>query len=52
MFDLPSMKNARRVVLDRGAIMGKNQPYVVYETEEPLALKPPEEYERPTGSDG
>ena len=52
MFDLPSLKNARRVVLDRGAIMGANKPLVVYETEEPLALKPPEEYERPTGSDG
>ena len=52
MFDLPSLKNARRVVLDRGAIMGQNKPLVVYETDEPLALKPPEEYERATGSDG
>ncbi|MCY4255268.1 MAG: ATP-dependent Clp protease ATP-binding subunit ClpX [Gammaproteobacteria bacterium] len=52
MFELPSMKNARRVVLDRGAIMGENEPRVVYEADEPLALKPPEEYARPTGSDG
>ena len=52
MFDLPSLKNARRVVLDRGAIMGQNKPLVVYEADEPLALKPPEEFERATGSDG
>ena len=32
--------------------MGQNQPLVVYESDELLALKPPEEFERATGSDG
>jgi ATP-dependent Clp protease ATP-binding subunit ClpX len=34
MYDLPSMKNVAKVVLDESVIMGDSKPYLVYKTEE------------------
>ena len=51
MYDLPSAENATKVVVDEAVVMGENQPYVMYESDElPTASigQPP----RPTGSDG
>ena len=51
MYDLPSAENATKVVVDEAVVIGENQPYVIYESDEsPTASigQPP----RPTGSDG
>ena len=31
MYDLPSMKNVNKVVVDASVIEGKTQPYIIYE---------------------
>ena len=41
MYDLPSMKNVAKVVLDESVITGQSKPYLVYKSEE----KPPVEQE-------
>jgi ATP-dependent Clp protease ATP-binding subunit ClpX len=38
MYDLPSMTNATKVVVDETVVTGENEPYVIYETEEPAAV--------------
>jgi ATP-dependent Clp protease ATP-binding subunit ClpX len=37
MYDLPSMTNATKVVVDEAVVTGETEPYIVYETEEPPA---------------
>ncbi len=38
MYDLPSMKNVEKVVLDEAVILGDSKPYIVYKSaEEPVA---------------
>ncbi len=41
MYDLPSMKNVAKVVVDESVIMGDSKPYLVYKTEEPVAAPEP-----------
>ncbi len=38
MYDLPSMTNATKVVVDETVVTGETEPYVIYETEEPAAV--------------
>jgi ATP-dependent Clp protease ATP-binding subunit ClpX len=38
MYDLPSMKNATKVVVDEAVVTGETKPYVVYESKEPAAV--------------
>jgi len=38
MYDLPSMTNATKVVVDETVVTGETEPYIVYETEEPAAV--------------
>jgi ATP-dependent Clp protease ATP-binding subunit ClpX len=38
MYDLPSMTNATKVVVDDAVVNGETKPYVIYETEEPAAV--------------
>ena len=38
MYDLPSMTNATKVVVDEAVVTGETEPYIVYETEEPAAV--------------
>ncbi len=38
MYDLPSMTNATKVVVDETVVTGENEPYVIYEAEEPAAV--------------
>ncbi len=40
MYDLPSAKNAKKVVLDEASISGDNKPYIIYESEEAPAAAP------------
>jgi ATP-dependent Clp protease ATP-binding subunit ClpX len=52
MYDLPSMTNATKVVVDEGVVNGETKPYVIYESEEAQQDIVEEEAEpRPTGSD-
>jgi ATP-dependent Clp protease ATP-binding subunit ClpX len=38
MYELPSMKNATKVVVDEAVVTGETKPYVIYESEEPAAV--------------
>jgi ATP-dependent Clp protease ATP-binding subunit ClpX len=38
MYDLPSMTNATKVVVDDAVVTGETKPYVIYETDEPAAV--------------
>jgi ATP-dependent Clp protease ATP-binding subunit ClpX len=49
MYDLPSILNVHKVVVDEAVIQGESKPYVVYKPEEPRLAAVEER--RPTGSD-
>ena len=52
MYDLPSMANATKVVVDEGVVNGETKPYVIYESEDAQQAQAEDEAEpRPTGSD-
>ena len=52
MYDLPSMHNATKVVVDEGVVNGETKPYVIYESEDAQQAQAEEAEEpRPTGSD-
>jgi ATP-dependent Clp protease ATP-binding subunit ClpX len=51
MYDLPSLRNVQKVVVDEQVIEGQNKPYIVHRTEETRLVAPVEEQRRPTGSD-
>jgi len=51
MYELPSLRNVQRVVVDEQVIEGQNKPYIVHRTEETRLVAPVEEQRRPTGSD-
>ncbi len=37
MYDLPSMENVLKVVIDEGVILGNSRPYMIFDASEPLA---------------
>src|SRR5690606_22238207 len=49
MYDLPSTRSAKKVVLDEAVVTGETKPYVIYENEEPPTVTI-EQQRRPTGS--
>ena len=53
MYDLPSMENVSKVVVDEGVVTGETKPYIIYESEDSAAIADGAESEerRPTGSD-
>jgi ATP-dependent Clp protease ATP-binding subunit ClpX len=52
MYELPSMANATKVVVDEGVVNGETKPYVIYESEAVQQDTSEDEVEaRPTGSD-
>jgi ATP-dependent Clp protease ATP-binding subunit ClpX len=51
MYDLPSMHNASKVVVDEGVVTGETKPYVIYESEDTQDSEPSGEEQLPTGSD-
>ena len=51
MYDLPSLRNVQKVVVDENVIEGNAKPYIVHRTEEARLIAPLEEVRRPTGSD-
>ncbi|GIK33791.1 MAG: ATP-dependent Clp protease ATP-binding subunit ClpX [Gammaproteobacteria bacterium] len=46
MYELPSMTNARKVVVDEAVILGETRPYVIYESDEVAAPRQAIEDER------
>jgi ATP-dependent Clp protease ATP-binding subunit ClpX len=50
MYELPSSKTARKVVLDEAVVSGETKPYVIHESEEPSTVNM-DQQERATGSD-
>jgi ATP-dependent Clp protease ATP-binding subunit ClpX len=38
MYDLPSMSNATKVVVDDAVVTGETKPYIIYEADEPAAV--------------
>jgi len=38
MYDLPSMTNATKIVVDDAVVIGETKPYVIYEADEPAAV--------------
>jgi len=50
MYDLPSSKSAKKVVVDEAVVAGETKPYVIYESDEPPTVNI-EQQARPTGSD-
>ena len=49
MYQLPSLKNVSKVVVDEGVVQGHTPPYVVYKTEEPRPDKTVDEPRRASG---
>jgi len=50
MYELPSLRNVQKVVVDEQVILGESKPYVLYGTPDDARLAAVEE-RRPTGSD-
>jgi ATP-dependent Clp protease ATP-binding subunit ClpX len=50
MYDLPSMTNAKKVVVDAAVILGETRPYVIYESEDTTPLLAVEDERLRTGS--
>ena len=50
MYELPSLRNVQKIVVDETVILGENKPYVLYGASEDARLSAVEEH-RPTGSD-
>jgi len=49
MYQLPSLKNVSKVVVDESVVQGHAPPYVVYKTEEPHGERPADEPRRASG---
>ncbi len=50
MYELPSLRNVQKIVVDEAVILGESKPYIVYGAGEEDRL-PAVEERRPTGSD-
>ena len=52
MYDLPSSKTAKKVVVDEAVVTGETTPYVIYESDDPPTVSlEQQQAPRPTGSD-
>ncbi|MEO8444433.1 MAG: ATP-dependent Clp protease ATP-binding subunit ClpX [Gammaproteobacteria bacterium] len=50
MYDLPSLRNARKVVVDEAVVTGETRPYIIFESEETAPLRAVQEDRRAAGS--
>jgi ATP-dependent Clp protease ATP-binding subunit ClpX len=50
MYDLPSLRNARKVVIDEAVVTGETRPYIIFESEETAPLRAVQEERRAAGS--
>jgi ATP-dependent Clp protease ATP-binding subunit ClpX len=51
MYELPSMTNAKKVVVDEAVVTGETAPYIIYESEDTAPLAALGDEQLPTGSD-
>ncbi len=52
MYELPSLRNARKVVVDEAVVTGETKPYIIFESEETAPLRAVQEERRAAGSGG
>jgi ATP-dependent Clp protease ATP-binding subunit ClpX len=52
MYDLPSLHNARKVVVDEAVVTGETRPYIIFESDDTASLRPVPEERRAAGSGG
>jgi len=52
MYDLPSMENAKKVVVDEAVVTGETSPYIIHETDDTTPLLAVDEEQLSAGSDG
>jgi len=52
MYDLPSLANAKKVVVDEAVVTGETQPYVIHESDDTTPMLAVDEEQLGTGSDG
>ena len=52
MYDLPSLRNARKVVIDEAVVTGETRPYVIFESEDAAPLRAVQEERRAAGGSG
>ncbi len=52
MYDLPSLANAKKVVVDEAVVTGETTPYIIHETDDTAPLLAVDEGRLGTGSDG
>ena len=50
MYELPSMSNAKKVVIDEAVVTGETAPYIIYETDDTTPLAAVDEKQLSTGS--
>jgi ATP-dependent Clp protease ATP-binding subunit ClpX len=50
MYDLPSLRNARKVVVDEAVVTGETRPYIIFESDDSASLRPVAEGRRAAGS--
>ena len=49
MYDLPSMEDVSKVVIDESVVLGENDPYIVYESSEKQLANSSDSTHRSTG---
>ena len=52
MYEIPSLRNARKVVVDAAVVTGETRPYIIYEYDEAGSLRAVTEERRAAGSGG
>jgi ATP-dependent Clp protease ATP-binding subunit ClpX len=50
MYDLPSLRNARKVVIDEAVVTGETKPYIIFESDDTAPLRAVQEERRAAGS--
>jgi len=52
MYELPSLRNARKVVVDEAVVTGETRPYIIFDSDETTPLRAVQEERRVAGSGG
>jgi len=52
MYELPSLRNARKVVVDEAVVTGETRPYIIFDSDETAPLRAVQEERRVAGSGG
>ncbi len=52
MYELPSLRNARKVVVDEAVVTGETRPYIIFDSDETAPLRAVQDERRAAGSGG